>query len=141
MPLYDREELVKVTTRTVVHNIIEGVALILLIQWLFLGDFRGALVVEATIPFAFLFAILLMLARGESANLLSLGALDFGLLVDATVIMVENIYRHLGLARAHGSAARFAPPVPSRELSGLSLTILRAAGEVDKAIFFSALII
>src|SRR3712207_1654962 len=143
MPLYDREELVKVTTRTVVHNIIEGVALILLIQWLFLGDFRGALVVEATIPFAFLFAILLMLARGESANLLSLGALDFGLLVDATVIMVENIYRHLGLARAHARAHAHHPiaPVQSRELSGLSLTVLRAAGEVDKAIFFSALII
>ena len=139
VPLYDREDLVKVTTKTVTKNIIEGVLLILFIQWLFLGDFRGALVVAATVPFAFLFAILLMLARGESANLLSLGALDFGLLVDATVIMVENIYRHLGLARAHGS--RIPPPVPSRELSGLSLTVLRAAGEVDKAIFFSALII
>lgn len=139
VPLYDREDLVKVTTRTVVRNIIEGVALILIIQWLFLGDFRGALVVAATIPFAFLFAILTMLARGESANLLSLGALDFGLLVDATVIMVENIYRHLGLARAQGR--RLAAPVSSRELSGLSMTVLRAAGEVDKAIFFSALII
>ena len=140
VPLYDREDLVKVTTRTVVHNIIEGVALILVIQWLFLGDFRGALVVAATIPFAFLFAILLMLARGESANLLSLGALDFGLLVDATVIMVENIYRHLGLARAQGGRIA-APPRGSRGLSGLSLIVLRAAGEVDKAIFFSALII
>jgi cobalt-zinc-cadmium resistance protein CzcA len=138
-PLYDREDLVKITTRTVVHNIIEGVALILIIQWLFLGDFRGALVVAATIPFAFLFAILLMMSRGESANLLSLGALDFGLLVDATVIMVENIYRHLGLARSH--AHRYIAPAGSKELSGLSLTVLRAAGEVDKAIFFSALII
>src|SRR5918997_186398 len=138
-PLYDREDLVKVTTRTVVHNIIEGVCLILLIQWLFLGDFRGALVVAATIPFAFLFAILLMLARGESANLLSLGALDFGLLVDATVIMVENIYRHLGLARARSH--RQAAPRGSRGFSGLSLTVLRAAGEVDKAIFFSALLL
>ena len=140
VPLYDREDLVKVTTRTVVKNIIEGVALILVIQWLFLGDFRGALVVAATIPFAFLFAILLMMARGESANLLSLGALDFGLLVDATVIMVENIYRHLGLARARGQRP-IGPPRGSRGLSGLSLTVLRAAGEVDKAIFFSALII
>ncbi|GGC30661.1 cation efflux system protein [Siccirubricoccus deserti] len=139
VPLYDREDLVKITTRTVVHNIIEGVALILIIQWLFLGDFRGALVVAATIPFAFLFAILLMMSRGESANLLSLGALDFGLLVDATVIMVENIYRHLGLARSH--AHRYIAPAGSKELSGLSLTVLRAAGEVDKAIFFSALII
>lgn len=140
VPLYDREDLVKVTTRTVVHNIIEGVALILVIQWLFLGDFRGALVVAATIPFAFLFAILLMMARGESANLLSLGALDFGLLVDATVIMVENIYRHLGLARKKGHGIPRAPR-GSRGLSGLSLIVLRAAGEVDKAIFFSALII
>jgi cobalt-zinc-cadmium resistance protein CzcA len=139
VPLYDREDLVKVTTRTVVRNIIEGVALILLIQWLFLGDFRGALVVAATIPFAFLFAIVLMLARGESANLLSLGALDFGLLVDATVIMVENIYRHLGLARARSQ--RVAVPRGSRGFSGLSLIVLRAASEVDKAIFFSALII
>jgi heavy metal efflux system protein len=139
VPLYDREDLVKITTRTVVHNIIEGVALILLIQWLFLGDFRGALVVAATVPFAFLFAILLMMARGESANLLSLGALDFGLLVDATVIMVENIYRHLGLSR--NPAHRYIAPPNSKELSGLSLTVLRAAGEVDKAIFFSALII
>ncbi|MDO9707143.1 efflux RND transporter permease subunit [Paracraurococcus lichenis] len=138
VPLYDREDLVKITTKTVVHNIIEGVLLILVIQYLFLGDLRGALVVAATIPFAFLFAILLMLARGESANLLSLGALDFGLLVDATVIMVENIYRHLGLAR---SAHRYIAPAGSKELSGLSLTVLRAAGEVDKAIFFSALII
>ncbi|HEY0035179.1 MAG TPA: efflux RND transporter permease subunit, partial [Longimicrobium sp.] len=140
VPLYDREDLVKITTRTVVHNIIEGVALILVIQWLFLGDFRGALVVAATIPFAFLFAILLMMARGESANLLSLGALDFGLLVDATVIMVENIYRHLGLARARGLGVVVRPP-GARGLSGLSLIVLRAAGEVDKAIFFSALII
>jgi heavy metal efflux system protein len=143
-PLYDREELVKVTTRTVTRNIVEGVALILLVQWLFLGDFRGALVVAATVPFAFLFAILLMLARGESANLLSLGALDFGLLVDATVIMVENIYRHLGLARAQGRGvgpARAAAGRRARDLSGLSLVVLRAAAEVDKAIFFSALII
>ncbi len=139
VPLYDREELVKITTRTVVHNIIEGVALILLIQWLFLGDFRGALVVAATVPFAFLFAIVTMLVRGESANLLSLGALDFGLLVDATVIMVENIYRHLRLARSTGN--RPVVPATPQGLSGLPLTILRAASEVDKAIFFSALII
>jgi cobalt-zinc-cadmium resistance protein CzcA len=139
VPLYDREDLVKVTTRTVVHNIIEGVLLILLVQYLFLGDFRGALVVAATVPFAFLFAIIMMLARGESANLLSLGALDFGLLVDATVIMVENIYRHLGLARHHG--IRPLAPTASNGLSGLSLTVARAASEVDKAIFFSALII
>lgn len=138
VPLYDREDLVNVTTRTVLHNIVEGVFLILFIQWLFLGDFRGAVVVAATIPFAFLFAILTIQARGESANLLSLGALDFGLLVDATVIMVENIYRHLGLVRR--GVAR-ATPVTARELPRLSRTILAAASEVSKPIFFSALII
>jgi len=141
VPLYDREELVNIATHHVVQSIITGVCLILVMQWLFLGDLRGAVVVAATIPFGFFFAVLLMLARGESANLLSLGALDFGLLVDATVIMVENIYRHLGLARAghHGAVQR--PPPVGRGLSGVSLTVLRAAGEVDKAIFFSALII
>ena len=138
VPIYDREDLVKITTATVVKNIIEGVIFILVIQWLFLGDFRGALVIAATIPFAFFFAILLMLGRGESANLLSLGALDFGLLVDATVIMVENIYRHLGLARRNPNQRAVAG---GRGLTGVQLTILRAASEVDKAIFFSALII
>lgn len=138
VPIYDREDLVKITTKTVVKNIIEGVLFILVIQWLFLGDFRGAIVIAATIPFAFFFAILLMLTRGESANLLSLGALDFGLLVDATVIMVENIYRHLGLARRNPHQG---PVAGGTGLSGVQLTILRAASEVDKAIFFSALII
>jgi len=138
VPIYDREDLVKITTKTVVKNIIEGVLFILVIQWLFLGDFRGAVVIAATIPFAFFFAILLMLVRGESANLLSLGALDFGLLVDATVIMVENIYRHLGLARRNPHQG---PVSGVTGLSGVQLTILRAASEVDKAIFFSALII
>ncbi|MBX6373700.1 MAG: efflux RND transporter permease subunit [Acetobacteraceae bacterium] len=139
VPLYDREDLVKVTTRTVVHNIIEGVTLILVIQYLFLGDLRGALVIAATIPFAFFFAILMMLARGESANLLSLGALDFGLLVDATVIMVENVFRHLHL---HRHRAEHYPHAHVGEgPGGVARIVLRAASEVDKAIFFSALII
>ncbi len=137
-PIYDREELVKITTKMVVKNIILGVVLILVIQWLFLGDLRGAVVVAATIPFAFFFAVLMMLARGESANLLSLGALDFGLLVDATIIMVENIYRHLTLARrmpqlyAGGEAGG---------LSKLQLVILRAGSEVGKPIAFALLIV
>ena len=140
VPLYDREELVNIASTHVIHSILMGVGLILLMQWLFLGDLRGAIVVAATIPFGFFFAVLLMLARGESANLLSLGALDFGLLVDATVIMVENIYRHLGLARRN-AGPRFRAGSGGRGLSGVSLTVLRAASEVDKAIFFSALII
>lgn len=139
VPIYDREDLVKVTTRLVVKNIIFGVALILVMQWLFLGDLRGAVVVAATIPFAFFFAILLMLARGESANLLSLGALDFGLLVDATVIMVENIYRHLAIARRNPALQSQA--TDPQGFTGIQLIILRAGSEVDRAILFSALII
>src|SRR5579862_2893465 len=76
-----------------------GMALIFVIQLLFLGNLRSALIVAATIPFALFFAVLILLARGESANLLSVGAIDFGLIVDATVIMVENIFRHLAESR------------------------------------------
>ena len=140
VPIYDRKSLVDVTTHHVVKNIIMGVALVVFIQWLFLGDLRGAIVVGAAIPFAFFTAVIVMLLRGESANLLSLGSLDFGLLVDSTVIMVENIYRHLHMNR-HGAAHRVAPPPSARGLSGVPLIIQRAAGEVGTAIFFSALII
>ncbi|MDB5412217.1 MAG: CusA/CzcA family heavy metal efflux transporter, partial [Rubritepida sp.] len=139
VPLYDREDLVKVATHMVVHNIIVGVLLILVIQWLFLGDLRGAVVVAATIPFAFFFAVLVILARGESANLLSIGALDFGLLVDATIIMVENIYRHLALARRNPHL--YANPQAAGGLSGISLTVLRAGSEVGKPILFALLIV
>src|SRR5208282_3992023 len=93
--IYDRSDLIHVTTRTVLHNMIAGIALIFLLQWLFLGNLRSAVIVATTIPFALSFAIGLMVLRGESANLLSVGAIDFGLVVDATVIMVENIFRHL----------------------------------------------
>ena len=78
-----------------VHNLLFGVILIFAVQWIFLGNLRSAVVVAATIPFALFFAIIIMTIRGESANLLSVGAIDFGLVVDATVIMVENIFRHL----------------------------------------------
>ena len=140
VPIYDRKSLVDVTTHHVVKNIIMGIALVVFIQWLFLGDLRGAIVVGAAIPFAFFTAVIVMLLRGESANLLSLGSLDFGLLVDSTVIMVENIYRHLHMNR-HGAAHRVAPPPSARGLSGVPLIIQRASGEVGTAIFFSALII
>jgi heavy metal efflux system protein len=139
VPIYDREELVKLATHMVVHNIIVGVVLILVIQWLFLGDLRGAIVVAATIPFAFFFAVLVILARGESANLLSIGALDFGLLVDATIIMVENIYRHLAMARRNPHL--YAGSQSAGGLSGISLIILRAGSEVGKPILFALLIV
>jgi cobalt-zinc-cadmium resistance protein CzcA len=93
--IYDRSDLIKVTTHTVLHNMLAGIVLIFLLQWAFLGNIRSAVIVAMTIPFALSFAIGLMVLRGESANLLSVGAIDFGLVVDATVIMVENIYRHL----------------------------------------------
>ncbi len=137
VPIYDRKELVDVTTHHVVKNIIMGILLVVFIQWLFLGDLKGAIVVGATIPFAFFTAVVVMLLRGESANLLSLGSLDFGLLVDATVIMVENVYRHLHMRHA----GLHSPPAATRGLSGVPLIVQRASGEVSTAIFFSALII
>jgi cobalt-zinc-cadmium resistance protein CzcA len=137
VPIYDRKELVDVTTHHVVKNIIMGILLVVFIQWLFLGDLRGAIVVGATIPFAFFTAVVVMLLRGESANLLSLGSLDFGLLVDATVIMVENVYRHLHMRHSGLNS----PPAATRGLSGVPLIVQRASGEVSTAIFFSALII
>jgi len=138
-PIYDRKDLVEVTTHHVVKNIVMGIALVVFIQWLFLGDLRGAVVVGATIPFAFFTAVVVMLLRGESANLLSLGSLDFGLLVDATVILVENVYRHLHLP--HGPRHQPARRAVAGRLSGMSLNVLQAGGEVSRAIFFSALII
>jgi heavy metal efflux system protein len=138
--IYDRRDLINITTSTVLHNMVFGILLIFLVQWLFLGDLRSAVVVAATIPFALLFAILILVWRDESANLLSVGAVDFGLVVDATVIMVENIFRHLGEGPA---ALEYAPAGIARRfgLSGKSRTILRSAAEVNLPIFFAAAII
>ena len=76
------------------HNLIFGCLLVFLIQWIFLGDLRSAIIVGANIPFALFFAIIILVLRGEDANLLSLGAVDFGIIVDSAVIMMENIYRN-----------------------------------------------
>jgi heavy metal efflux system protein len=100
--IYDRKDLIELTTRTVLHNMAFGILLIFLLQWAFLGNLRSALIVATTIPFALFFAVGILVMRGESANLLSVGAIDFGLIVDATVIMVESIYRRLGMAAAGG---------------------------------------
>jgi heavy metal efflux system protein len=141
--IYDRSELIGVTTRTVLHNLIFGIVLIFAVQWVFLGNLRSAIIVAATIPFALFFAIIIMTLRGESANLLSVGAIDFGLIVDATVIMVENIFRHL----AQKPKERFSrSPILHRiraqaELRGKFAVIANSALEVNKAIFFSAAII
>ena len=92
----DRSDLVKYTTHTVLHNLTEGIILVVIILLLFLGNIRGALIVALTIPFSLLFAATCLRVKGIPANLLSLGALDFGMVVDGAVVMVENIVRHLG---------------------------------------------
>src|SRR3954447_26029011 len=137
--IYDRSVLVDVTTKTVLHNMVMGVLLIFFIQWLFLGDLRSALIVAATIPFALLFAVAILVLSGESANLLSMGAIDFGIIVDATVIMVENIFRHLA-EDGRGGGGRPVRPAPAG-LTPKMAVIYRASTEVTQAIFFSATII
>ena len=95
VPFLDRSNLVEYTTETVLHNLGEGIALVALILILFLGNLRGALIVSLTIPFSLLFASICLQLRHIPANLLSLGALDFGMVVDGAVVMVENIVRHM----------------------------------------------
>jgi len=94
VPYYDRTSLVKVTTHTVYHNMIFGCLLVFLIQWMFLGNLRSAIIVGINIPFALMFSIIILVMRGEDANLLSIGAVDFGIIVDSAVILVENIFRN-----------------------------------------------
>ena len=141
--IYDRSDLIHVTTRTVLHNMLAGILLIFILQWAFLGNVRSAVIVAMTIPFALSFAIGLMVLRGESANLLSVGAIDFGLVVDATVIMVENIFRHLAQDAAHlgqGPSTLHRMRVRSG-FRGRTATISMAAAEVSQSIFFAAAII
>jgi heavy metal efflux system protein len=135
-PFYDRRDLIDVTTHTVLHNVLFGIVLIFVIQYLFLGDLRSALIVSASIPVAIFFSVILMVLRGDSANLLSIGAIDFGIIVDATVLMVENIFRHLR-AGAHEAAPAPADGGPGSKVH----RILVGAAEVDKTIFFSTAII
>jgi cobalt-zinc-cadmium resistance protein CzcA len=141
--LYDRSDLIRMTTHTVLHNVLAGVLLIFLLQWAFLGNLRSALIVAGTIPFALTFAIGLMLLRGESANLLSVGAIDFGLIVDASVIMVENIFRHLSeSAEARSTGAPLMHVVRASGIfRGKFAVIANAATEVNQAILFAAAII
>src|SRR5712692_2185210 len=131
---YDRGDLVAIIVQTVLHNLLFGVALIFLIQWVFLGDLRCAVIVAATIPVALFLAVIFTVLRGESANLLSVGAIDLGIIVDATVIMVENIFRHL----AHDDPAETA--IADERLTDKLRRILNAAVEDDKPIFFSVVI-
>ena len=152
---YDRSSLVGVTTHTVLHNLIFGCLLVFLVQWVFLGDLRSAIIVGANIPFALFFAIIILVLRGEDANLLSLGAVDFGIIVDSAVIMMENIYRNFQSTPAHRQAllqqlsegywgsdptsAHGHTPASGRWTERLRI-IFASALQVDKAVFFTAAI-
>ena len=141
--IYDRADLISLTTHTVLHNMVEGILLIFLVQWIFLGNLRSAFIVALTIPFALACAVIIMVVRGELANLLSVGAIDFGLVVDATVIMMENIFRRLSLPpiqRGSRVALAGGPPATGG-LRGKFRAVAESAFEVNKSIFFSAAII
>jgi len=152
VPFYDRSGLVSITTQTVMHNVVVGCLLIFIIQWIFLGDLRSAIIVGINIPFALLFSIIILVLRGEDANLLSLGAVDFGIIVDAAVILVENVYPNFQSgAEARTSLIRrlrdgaFGPdPTGTGENGGWTdrLRLFFISGlEVDKSILFSTIII
>ncbi|WP_315719244.1 MULTISPECIES: CusA/CzcA family heavy metal efflux RND transporter [unclassified Bradyrhizobium] len=138
--IYDRKDLIDTTTHTVLHNMVVGIGLIVLLQWIFLGNLRSALIVGATIPFALFFAVIILVLRGESANLLSVGAIDFGLIVDATVIMVEAIFRRLTQTTPL-SEAEESHISPETMMGMKSHAILSAAADVSRSIFFAAAII
>jgi cobalt-zinc-cadmium resistance protein CzcA len=129
VPIYDRTDLVNNTLHTVTHTLIEGLVIVIAVLGLFLGSVRAALLTAITIPLSLLFAFICMHVSGIPANLLSLGALDFGIIVDGTLVMVEHIVHRLGSAHREG------PPPTVLE------TIRDAALEVERPIFFSLLII
>src|SRR5438132_8563491 len=138
--IYDRKDLIDLTTHTVLHNMVVGILLIVLLQWIFLGDLRSALIVGATIPFALFFAVIILVMRGESANLLSVGAIDFGLIVDGTVIMVEAIFRRLSQTTALSEDEQ--SHISYETAMGMkSHAIFSAAADVSRSIFFAAAII
>jgi cobalt-zinc-cadmium resistance protein CzcA len=124
-PFLDRSDLVRFTTHTVLHNLTEGIVLVVIILFLFLGNARGALIVALTIPFSLLFASICLDLRHIPANLLSLGALDFGMVVDGAVVMIENIVRHLNRGEA----------------GSIGEQIRVAAHEVQRPVFYAIAII
>ena len=126
-PFIDRSDLLHFTTHTVLHNLGEGIVLVVIILFLFLGNVRGALIVALTIPFSLLFAAICLDLKHIPANLLSLGALDFGMVVDGAVVMVENIVRHLSHKEENGRSVQ--------------LRIAEAAHEVQRPVFYAIAII
>src|SRR5712692_955324 len=150
VPFYDRTTLVASTTTTVLHNLVFGCLLIFFIQWLFLGDLRSAIIVGANIPFALFFSIVILVIRNEDANLLSVGAVDFGIIVDAAVILVENIYRNFqataeerqGLLEQLAEGRWGPDPTRARDTWTDRLRLILISGlQIDKAVFFSTAII
>ena len=129
VPFLDRSDLVHLTTHTVLHNLTEGIILVSVILFVFLGNIRGALIVTLTIPFALLFASICLQIAGIPANLLSLGALDFGMIVEGAVVMIENIVRLL----SHPGGEHADETVGEK--------IRSAAHEVQRPVFYSIAII
>jgi len=127
LPFYDRSDLVELTTQTVERNLLRGMLLVVVVLIFFLYNFRAGLIVAATIPLALFFAFICLDLQNASANLLSIGAVDFGILVDAAVVMVENIFRQIALRRGNS----------------ISVTeiIREAAAEVDRPLFYSVAVI
>ena len=142
IPFYDRGSLVSVTTHTVLHNLIFGCVLVFLIQWIFLGNLRSAIIVGANIPFALLFSITILYLMGESANLLSIGAVDFGIIVDSCVIFVENIFRNLqsGDAEQRHLLTEYPSPAEAPAWTERFRIVFASGLQVDKAILFSTAI-
>jgi heavy metal efflux system protein len=154
VPYYDRTTLISETSKTVLRNLIYGCGLVFIIQWIFLGNLRSAIIVGVNIPFALFFAVIIMVLTGQDANLLSVGAIDFGIIIDSAVILVENVFRNLQASAAERdsllaqlAAGRFGPD-PTRPAdsavthiwSDRLRMILASTLQVDKAIFFSRLI-
>ncbi len=126
-PFYDRSQLVELTTETVENNLLRGMILVLLVLIFFLVSFRAAIIVAVTIPLSLLFAFIALHAHDGAANLLSIGAIDFGIVVDGTVVMMENIYRELALREGQAYS--------------LDEVIIAAAKDVDRPIFYSVAVI
>jgi heavy metal efflux system protein len=127
LPFYDRSDLVELTTQTVERNLLRGMLLVVVVLIFFLYNFRAGLIVAATIPLALLFAFICLDLQNASANLLSIGAVDFGILVDAAVVMVENIFRQIA---ARGGTAL-----------NIRTIITEAAAEVDRPLFYAVAVI
>jgi cobalt-zinc-cadmium resistance protein CzcA len=145
VPYYDRGALLSVTTGTVLHNLLFGCLLVFLIQWAFLGDLRSAVIVGANIPFALFFTVIILVSLGDSANLLSVGAVDLGIIVDACVILVENIFRNYQLNESsrHEFLLRIQDQIPRANAQSWTermQMIFASALQVNQAVFYSTAI-